>query len=217
MGIPEEDAQYFETGLKSGGVLVTVEAGARRDEARQILLGMGGELGASGSYQTSERSTSRGQDQQRVQLREEELRAEKERVQAGEVRLRKEVVEEQRTIEVPVTREEVVIERHPVSGRQTADDDIGEDEEIRIPVMEEEVRVEKTPVVKEEVSVQKRAVHETRKVSDTVRREEAHVEHTGDAEINTRGSSTREPWRGNERRYRRDSQYTGPERRVAGV
>lgn len=154
--------------------------------------------------------------EQRLELREEELRAEKERVQAGEVRLRKEVVTEKKTIDVPVTREEVVVERHPVSGRQPSDRDITEDEEIRIPVMEEEVHVEKTPVVKEQVSLKKRTVQDTKKVSDTVRREEAHVEHTGDAPVagTTRGS---EGWRGNERRYRHDQHYAGPERRAAGV
>ena len=59
------------------------------------------------------------------------------------MRLRKAVVTEQRQVDVPVTREEVVLERHPV------------------PIMEEEVRVEKRPVVKEEVTLGKRKVTET--------------------------------------------------------
>jgi uncharacterized protein (TIGR02271 family) len=147
-----------------------------------------------------------------VELREEELRAEKERVQAGEVRLRKEVVSEQRTIEVPVTREEVVVERRPAARGQEARGSIDEGEEIRIPVMEEEVRVEKTPVVREEVTLKKREVHDTERVSDTVRREEARIEETGDV----RGGQT-EAWRGNERRYRHDSSYHGPERRLSRV
>jgi uncharacterized protein (TIGR02271 family) len=160
---------------------------------------------------------SEDEDQKRLELHEEELRAKKERVQAGEVRIRKEVVEENKTLEVPVTREEVVIERHPVSGRGASDRDISEGEEIRIPVMEEEVRVEKTPVVKEEISLRKRAVQDTERVSDTVKREEAHVEHTGTAQVRTGGSTQNEAWRGKERRYRHDSQYRGPERRTAGV
>ena len=203
MGVPEEHAKYFEEGVRAGGILVTVETGRRRDEAREILLGRGAEI-EPGS-RTAHAGTDMGGDTQRVELREEELRAKKERVQAGEVRVRKEVVTEQKTIDVPVTREEVVIERHAVAGRKPADEDIGEDEEIRIPVMEEEVRVEKTPVVKEEVTLGKRQVQETRKVSDTVRREEAKIEKTGDS------------WRGSERRYASDESYTGPERRVAQV
>ena len=119
---------------------------------------------------------------ERVQLREEELRARKEPVQTGEVGIRKEVVEEQRTVDVPVTREEAVVERHPVEPRP-ADRPIGEEETIRFPLRGERVEVEKQPVVTEEVEVGKRQVQETERVSDTVRREEARVEREGDAEI----------------------------------
>jgi uncharacterized protein (TIGR02271 family) len=216
MGVPEEDARYFEEGLRSGGVLVTVQAGARAQEARQILLGAGADLEARSSTSFAAEKTSSDQGTQRLELREEELRTEKEQVQAGEVRLRKDVVTEKRTVEVPVTREEVVIERHPVTGRTPADQEIGEDEEIRIPVMEEQVRVEKTPVVKEEVTLGKRRVQETQKVSETVRREEARIEETGDANLTTHGQDS-DSWRGNERRYRDDESYAGPERRVAEI
>jgi uncharacterized protein (TIGR02271 family) len=198
----------------AGGILLTVNAASRAQQARQILQSCGADLETMGTSVMG--STSTGEDQERLELREEELRAEKERVEAGEVRLRKEVVKEKKTIEVPVTREEVVVERHPVSGHP-ADRDVGTDEEIRIPVMEEKVRVEKTPVVKEEVTAKKRTVQETREVSDTVKREEAYVDHTGDAEVRTTSSTESEPWRGSERRYHDDTHYSGPERRRAGI
>jgi uncharacterized protein (TIGR02271 family) len=138
------------------------------------------------------------------------FRSEKERVQAGEVRVRKEVQTEERTLEVPVSREEVVIERRPAAGSRPAGD-IEEGDEIRIPLMEEEVRVEKNPVVREEVTLRKRQVQGTEQVSDTVRREEARIEQAGDATIR----DETEPWRGNERRYHHDASYSGPERRLA--
>jgi uncharacterized protein (TIGR02271 family) len=119
------------------------------------------------------------------------------------------VVTEEKTIEVPVSHEEVVIERHPVSGRK-ASGEITEGEEIRIPLTAEEVRAEKTPVVKEEITVGKRQVQDTEKVRDTVRREEARVEETGD--VRGRGL-----WKGKERRRVRDPNYVGPDRRVATV
>ncbi|HYF39230.1 MAG TPA: YsnF/AvaK domain-containing protein [Gemmatimonadales bacterium] len=150
-------------------------------------------------------------EEREIELREEELRAEKRRVEAGEVRLRKEVVEEQKTLNVPVTREEVVVEKHSVEGRRPADGSIGDDEEIRIPVMEEEVRVEKTPVVREEVSLRKRQVQDTEKISETVKREEAWVDRTEDAQVRSGMSD----WGGPERRSRATSNYGGPERRVA--
>ena len=122
--------------------------------------------------------------EQTVQLREEELQARKEQVETGRVRLGKEVVEEDRTLDVPVTREEVTIERRPVD-RRPAEGAIGtgERESLSVPVREERVAVEKTPVVYEEVGVGKREVTETQAVSGTVRREEARVERQGDAEV----------------------------------
>jgi uncharacterized protein (TIGR02271 family) len=157
----------------------------------------------------------RHDDEERIELREEELRAEKERVEAGEVRLRKEVVEEEQTIEVPVTHEEVIVEKHSVGGRRPAQGDIGEDEEIRVPLMEEEIRVEKTPVVREEINLKKRQVQDTERVSENVKREEAWVDTTGDAQarINSAGSA----WQGKERRRRTDRSYSGPDRRVASL
>ena len=45
MGLPEEEARYYETGLKEGGILLTVDAGARREEAEAILSAAGAEFG----------------------------------------------------------------------------------------------------------------------------------------------------------------------------
>jgi uncharacterized protein (TIGR02271 family) len=214
MGVPEEDARHFERGFQQGGVLVTVEAGADARRARQTLLASGADLGpAQDVSRANVTTTSEGAD--RLQLREEQLDVEKERVQAGEVRLGKEVVTDQRNIEVPVTREEVVIERHVAAGDEPAEGAIGEGEEVRLPLMEEEVRVEKTPVVREEVSVRKRQVQDTERVSETVRREEARIESQGNARMSERTDKASESWRGNERRYGNDASYTGPERRLA--
>lgn len=218
MGVPEEDAQHFDEGFRAGGTLVTVSAGNRAEEARTCLYESGADLGSMGrGLTTGAASTGRGsrsdEDTQSIELKEEELHAEKQRVQAGEVRVRKEVVSEERTIEVPVTREEVVIERRPAAEGRTASGRIDDNEEIRIPLTEEEVRVEKTPVVREEVTLKKRQVQGTQEVSDTVRREEARIERSGDA--NVQGDV--EAWRGNERRYRHDSNYRGPERRLARI
>ena len=139
----------------------------------------GDELATHG---TGSQATARGAGET-VQLREEELQARKTAVETGEVGIRKEVVSEQRTLEVPVTREEVTVERHPVD-RRPSDAPIGEGgEEIRVPVREEEVTVEKRPVVTEEVSLGTRQVQDTERVSGTVRREEARLEHEGDVDV----------------------------------
>jgi uncharacterized protein (TIGR02271 family) len=116
----------------------------------------------------------------RIQVREEELLAHKQLVEMGEVRVRKEVVTEHRTLEIPVQREEVVIERQAPTGEPV--------EEIRIPVSEEQVTVEKRPVVKEEVTVGKRVVQGTEQVGGEVRKEVVRVEREGDVDIHGNGT-----------------------------
>lgn len=64
-------------------------------------------------------------EKRRLRLRAEQLQAYKRPVKTGEVCLGKEVVAEQQTLDVPVTHEEVNIERRPGSGQPT-DQTIGE-------------------------------------------------------------------------------------------
>jgi len=125
-----------------------------------------------------------------MQLREEELQTHKTSVETGQVTLGKEVVEEHKTVEVPVTREEVYVERHPVE-RRAADKPIesGAERTIEVPVREEQVELEKRPVVYEEVGVAKQQVIENQPVSETVRREELRVDREGD--VNVAGASSR--------------------------
>jgi uncharacterized protein (TIGR02271 family) len=114
---------------------------------------------------------------ERVQLFGEVLRVHKERINRGEVRVRKDVITENQTIEVPVTREELVLERVAVSGDTPAPSaNIGRGQEIRVPLSEEKVRLEKEPVLREEVSVGKREVQDVARVSGDVRREELRVD-----------------------------------------
>jgi uncharacterized protein (TIGR02271 family) len=122
-----------------------------------------------------------------IRLHEEQLHPRKEQVQTGEVRLRKDVVSERQTLEVPVEREEVVIHRRPASRRAAAGDIRAE--EVRIPVRKEKIHPEKKTVVKEEVRVGKRAVQDTERVSDTVRKERLRVDERG--KVRVRGKTGR--------------------------
>jgi uncharacterized protein (TIGR02271 family) len=187
LGIPEHEAKYYEGELQSGRFLVTVKAGSRYDEAWGILHRIG-----AYNYETAanRKATATGAaGGQTMKLHEEQLHARKEQVETGEVRMRKEVVTEHKTLDVPVTREEVVIERHPVTGQAASAGDIRPGQEVRIPVREEQVRVEKTPVVKEEVTVGKRKVQDTEHVGGTVRKEEVRVEQQGDVDVRTKGTA----------------------------
>ena len=108
--------------------------------------------------------------EQRLTLSEEQLSVGKRQVSAGEVQLNKRVETEHVRESVPVMREEVTIERRPLSANADINADIGEDE-IRIPLMAEEVVVEKRVVPTEEVIVSKRAVQEEKTVEADLRRE----------------------------------------------
>ena len=138
-------------------------------------------------------SASRATGDRTIEVREEQLEATKRPVEAGEVRVRKEVTTEHKNIEVPVRHEEVVIERHTATGKHASSGDIREGEEIRIPVMDEEVDVRKKAVVKEEVTVGKRVVEGTERVGGDVREEHVRVEREGDVDIRGTGNERKKP------------------------
>lgn len=129
----------------------------------------------------------------RLRLHEEKLSVDKERVQTGEVDIDKHVVTDEQTVEVPVTREEVYVERRKVDG-EMADGEVFEDgDSIHIPVTEERVEVTKRPVVSEEIVVGKREIQDTETVSETVRKEEVDIDKSGNVyeEYGRAGGETR--------------------------
>jgi uncharacterized protein (TIGR02271 family) len=220
LGIPRDEAEFYEGEFRAGRTLVTVKADGRGAEAQAILRRNGGydiatrgtrtgmegksAMAASPSHSALQgtsagtlksgdacSTTSRGTGKSAaghgtIQASEEQLRVHKEKEQAGEVTVRKEVHTEHKTLEVPIEREEVVIERHPVSGNQPSSTQFKDGQTIRVPVSEEHVEIEKVPVVKEEVSVGKRKVQGTKHVDATVRKEEIKVENQGDAQCKDR-------------------------------
>jgi len=136
---------------------------------------------ASGLDWTHARGAVRDAYERTIQLREEHLHADKTKVKTGDVKVRKEVHTEHKTITVPVEREEVVIERRSIS--KGADAGTIKAEEIRIPVSEEQVHVRKETVGKEEVHVGKRKVQGSETVSGDVKSEHLVVEKDGDVEV----------------------------------
>lgn len=178
MCVPAGEISAYENALRSGAVLVTVNAGDRGAEAQAILNGAGA-LNLREHSSSLDMRDDAAEREHRIQLLGESLRVHKDRVERGAVQVRKETVTEQQRVDVPVRREEVVIERHPASGR-AVEGDIGSKQEIRVPVSEERVRVEKHPEVREEVTVSKRPVEQTERISETVRHEKLRTDAEGD-------------------------------------
>lgn len=123
-----------------------------------------------------------GTDVDRLPLYEEDLTAGVVDRDAGEIRITKDVVEEPRTIEVPVEHERVEI--HSVSvDASVADPSLAfQGESVVIPVREEAVEVTKETRLAEEIAVEKDVVRDVETVSDMVRSERLDVEQLGPAD-----------------------------------
>ncbi len=206
LGIPREEAQYYEERVHGGATLVTVDAAGRDAEARQILLGDGAEdlqdRGFGGYDDTAATAapmqttgyaqpvqtqtvqqpapTARTTDTNdvRVPVYEEELVVGKRQEEEGRVHLHKEVTSEQETVPVTLRREEVTVERVPFTGNvdPNAARTAFQGQDIDVPVMGEEAVVSKQAHEVEEVRLHKQATEEQQQVSDTVRRERVVVD-----------------------------------------
>lgn len=123
---------------------------------------------------------------------EERLNVDKERVNAGDVRLRKYVVHDTETVEVPVEREEVRVERQPITDADRANyagGTIGE-EEASVTLHEERVVVSKETVPVEKIGLEKEVVRDTETVTEDVAKERIETEGTDFVE---RVDGTRNP------------------------
>lgn len=111
---------------------------------------------------------------------EEQLNVNKERVASGEARLRKYVVTDTESVEVPVEREEVRVERTPINAEDAKNYNgaiSGDSEEASVTLHEERVNVNKETVPVEKINLKK----------DTVRDTETHTEELRKEQIDTDG------------------------------
>jgi uncharacterized protein (TIGR02271 family) len=110
---------------------------------------------------------------------EEELRVGTEARERGRVRLRKYVTTEQQQVTVPVQREEVRVEREPITDANldaaTSGPAISE-EEHEVTLHQEEPVVEKRAVPRERIRLDTETVTDERQLSEEVRKEQVDVE-----------------------------------------
>ena len=119
-------------------------------------------------------------DSQTIPLTEERLDVSKD-IQEEQATITKKPVTETKTVEVPVTHEEISIETRAPSGGEgqvASEGPVTSAQEINIPLKKEEVEVTKTPYVKEEVSIKKKPVTETREVTEEVTSERINTDHS---------------------------------------
>jgi uncharacterized protein (TIGR02271 family) len=174
----EQDALYEYYGYTgdqgAGQAEYTGQAGYGRDTADTAEGRTAADTGGRGSRGTDEAMTRS----------EERLNVGKETVQAGRARLRKHVVTENVTRTVPVSHEEVRVEREPITDANRDAALSGEpisEEEHEVTLQAERPVVEKETVPVERVRLATDTVTEDAEVNDTVRKERV-----DDAEVEDR-------------------------------
>ncbi|HKO41423.1 MAG TPA: YsnF/AvaK domain-containing protein [Nitrososphaeraceae archaeon] len=110
-------------------------------------------------------------EEEHIPLTEERLDISKES-QEDQATVTKKPVTESKTVEVPLTREEVSIERRPASGQTEAQSPIQSEQDIKIPLKREEAKVSKKPYLKEEAVIKKKRVTNKKDISEDVTSEE---------------------------------------------
>lgn len=168
-----DEYKHPPTGTPSGTVTED------RNQMSTAATGVRPELAGQGA---APQASQAGECTIDVPVVQEELVADKQREKLGDVQIHKDVSTQQQSIEVPVSHEEVHVERVPVSGQAATDvpDDAFQDRTIDVPVYGEDVNVEKVPRVTGEVEVEKQRVTGERRFSDTVRKEQVHVDEVND-------------------------------------
>ena len=171
----DQEAFYRHYGLEGTQDVTTYETDNRFAQGAAAGAGAGAGYAAGERVDADRRDFVEGdrRDENGEIIRsEEQLNVSKDRVESGQVRLRKYVVNETETVEVPVEREEVRVVREPITDADRAnyDGNIGE-QEASVTLHEDRVNVSKDSVPVEKVSLEKDTVRDTERVSEEVRKE----------------------------------------------
>ncbi len=122
-----------------------------------------------------------------IQLYEERLFTQKQRVKTGEVRISKRTVTETANAAVPVTKEKIIIEIESVYGGETrvdfGDAQVKEDGSVRMDIYEEQAEVCRRVEPYQNVSVRKEVVQDVVRIQEPLRREELAVTSDGNPQI----------------------------------
>jgi uncharacterized protein (TIGR02271 family) len=180
---PEEERElyaYYGVGYTDTGYADTTTTGTGYADTT---------TGTGYDTRTEGHDTSGPTTDDAMTLSEERVNVGTERREAGRARLRKYVVTENVTQTVPVTREEVVVEREPITDANrdaaTSGPDISE-EEHEVVLHEEAPVVDKTVEPVERVRLGTQQTTEQQTVTEQVRKERVDT----DADINTTGTRT---------------------------
>ncbi len=177
--------------IRAGDIILTHGKESLRSVSDEVPYGAHEGLAAQEGIGTSpvtsaeptegERKLTERSGEVTIPVYKEELEISTRPVDVGEVRIHKDVVEETKTVEVPIRRERVRVERRSVTERPAMHASFQE-ETVTVPLRAEEVEARKRAVVDEEVVIRKDEVAEERRVSEPLRREEVEIRGSGEVE-----------------------------------
>ncbi len=117
-----------------------------------------------------------------IQLYEERLVTNKQRVKTGEVKISKRTTTESVGTEVPITREKVIIEIESIYAGETrvdfGDAEVGEDGTVRMGIYEDQTEVCRRIVPYQNVAIRKEVISDIVPIQQTIRREELEIDAT---------------------------------------
>jgi len=193
IGIPEQDAGIYASGVQQGDGLIVTQ-GVSDDDAEQVaaIMDRYNVVDISGRKQPFQRMSMQRTaattnttantnlyqgDEVALPIIEEELRVGKRSVERGGVRIRTRIEEIPVEEQVTLREEHVEVQRRPVN-RAVSEADLAQLQSGTIEVTEsaEQAVVSKEARVVEEVVVQKQAEEHVETVRDTVRRTDVDVE-----------------------------------------
>jgi uncharacterized protein (TIGR02271 family) len=162
------------TGMATTGMETTTTGMAGTGMTDRDMTDAPGTVGRDTSGPTTDNAMTRSEEQLNVGTRREEV---------GRARLRKYVVSENMTESVPVTREEIRVEREPITEANIGsamDGPAISEEEHEVTLHAERPVVEKEAVPVERVRLDKDVITEQETVSADVRKEQIEVEGAAD-------------------------------------
>lgn len=115
-----------------------------------------------------------------LELHKEELQVSKKIIETAKVNVYKKTYTEEKQILVPVTHEELIIEKKIVNPESNADAKI---ETIRIPLSEEHIEITKHPIILEDVEIYKQKIEDHEQFTETLKEEKIHIDTVGDIRV----------------------------------
>ncbi len=160
--------------------------GVRADEPRHAA----GHVDADRD-RVADRDGGAGRDDDSMVVRDEHLNVGTERRASGRVRLRKQSYTTTEQVEVPVQRDEIVVEREKVDPNSPEARTAGRGDDAVEMTTYEDVPVAEKSVEAEKVSLGKKTHQDTERVSEEVRHEDVEVERDGDVRRDGRDGKRR--------------------------